>query len=373
MTAADALLVFLDGRNEYKGWLHLRAGTIVGGGQALEGLPSLVQAESGEPLRIVAAVPGDAVSIHWLELPAGLAPAQAVAAARLMASDVSSQPVSDLHVAVGPEMDGETARAIALVPAITMAGWIGRLQADGLDPDLVVTEPLLLPRPDNGFLRYDGDALPLFRGRNDAFSVEPELAELILPGADIRVVDEDEFEAGIGAALGEMPVNLRQGPFAKSRRWKLDWKLIRRLAGLTLGILLVTLAIQVVNILRYTYAADALEAEARQIASRVLPNASATNAPAQLQRRVTELGGNGAGYGSLSAAIFAAVRDTPNVEMGAMVFDQSGTVRVTLQADGPASVSAFQSRLEANGLTVEPGPLRTSGGRPVAELTVRTR
>jgi general secretion pathway protein L len=270
-------------------------------------------------------------------------------------------------------MDGETARAVALVPAITMAGWIGRLQSHGLDPDLVLPEPLLLPRPEEGFFRYDGDALPLYRGRNDAFSIEPDLAEIILPKADVRVLDEDQFEAGIGAAIADPSLNLRQGAFAKSRRWKIEWKLIRRLAGLAIGILLVTLAIQVVNILRYTYAADALEAEANRIASRALPNASITEAPAQLERRVTELGGNGAGYGSLSAAVFAAVRDTPNVELAGMTFDQSGSLRVTLQADGPASVSAFQARLEGSGLSVEPGPLRSSGGRPVAELTVRSR
>jgi general secretion pathway protein L len=92
-------------------------------------------------------VPGEAVTLHWLEVPAGLAPAQAVAAARLMASEMSTQPLVDMHVAVGREAEGETARAVALVPAITMAGWIGRLQAQGLDPDLVLPEPLLLPRP----------------------------------------------------------------------------------------------------------------------------------------------------------------------------------------------------------------------------------
>ncbi len=373
MTAGDALLVFLDRHNEFKGWLHLRGGVIVAGGPALDGLPSLVHPESGDPLRLVAAVPGDAVSIHWLELPAGLAPAQAIAAARLMAADVSTQPVSDLHVAVGPETEGEAARAVALVPAITMAGWIGRLQANGLDPDLVLPEPLLLPRPERGFFRYDGDTLPLFRSANDAFSIEPELAGIILADAEVQVLDEDRFDAGIAAAIADLPVNLRQGAFAKSRRWKIEWKLVRRIAGLALGLILATLAIQVVNILRYTYAADALEAEANRVASRALPNASVTNAPAQLERRVTELGGNGADYGSLSAAVFAAVRDTPNVELAGMVFDRSGSLRVTLQADGPASFTAFQGRLEASGLSVEPGPLRTSGGRPVAELTVRSQ
>jgi general secretion pathway protein L len=373
LSASDALLIFLDRHNEFEGWLHLREGVVAARGAEFETMPPLADPETGDTLRIIAVVPGDAVSLHWLEVPAGLAPAQAAAAARLMAADVSAQPVSDMHVAVGPEADGEAARAVALVPAITMAGWIGRLQAQGLDPDVVLPEPLLLPRPDEGFIRHDRGPLPLFRGRSDAFSIEPELAELVLADADILTLDSDQFEAGIGEAVAHPPVNLRQGAFAKRRRWKLEWKLIRRLASLALGILLVTLAIQVVSILRYTYAADALEVEANRVAARALPRVTVTNAPTQLERRLTELGGGGAGYSDIAASVFAAVRDTPNVELTGLIFDPTGSLRATVQADSPSTLSAFQERISASGFTVEAGPLRTGGGRPVAELTVRAR
>lgn len=373
MSAGDALLVFLDRHNEPDGWLQLRAGATAARGGSVEGMPPVANPETGEALRVVAVVPGDAVSIHWLEVPAGLAPAQALAAARLMAADVSAQPVSDMHVAIGPEVEGEPARAVALVPALTMAGWIGRLQALGLDPDLILPEPLLLPRPDQGFLRYDREPLPLFRARSDAFSIEPELAELIVPSDGLVTLDKPAFEAGIPSAIADPPVNLRQGAFAKRRRWKLEWKLIRRLAMLAFGILLVTLAIQVVSILRYTYATDALEAEAERVAARALPRVTVSNAPAQLERRLTELGGSGAGYSEIASALFAAVRDTPNVELAGLIFDPGGSLRATVQADSPATLSIFQERISASGFTVEAGPLRTGGGRPVAELTVRAR
>jgi general secretion pathway protein L len=373
LSADESILFFLDNHNEFEDWLHLRGGRIVARGPALEGLPSLADAETGDPIRLVAIVPGEAVAVHWLELPPGLAPAQAIAAARLMAADVSAQPVADMHVAVGTEVEEQAARAVALVPAITMAGWIGRLQAAGFDPDLVLPEPLLLVPPDKGFVRYDGRSLPLFRSQSDAFSIESDLAEIILPHVDFATLSAGEFEAGIASAIAAAPLNLRQGAFAKRRAWKLEWKLIRRLAFLALGILFVTLAIQVVNIARYTYAADALEAEANRRAAQSLRNASVTNAPAQLGRRLTELGGHGAGYGNIASALFAAVRDTPNVELTDMIFDQSGSLRATVQADGPASVSALQARVEASGFSVVAGPLRSAGGRPVAELTVRAR
>jgi general secretion pathway protein L len=331
-----------------------------------------MDAKTREPLRTVAVVPGEAVSIHWLEVPAGLAPAQAIAAARLMAADVSVQSITDLHVAVGPEVEGETARAVALVPAITMAGWLGRLQGHGIDPDAVIPEPLLLPRPDEGFIRYDRGDIPLFRSRNDAFHVEPELASLIVGDAPVETLGRDRFEAALGEQIAHPAVNLRQGAFAKRRRWRIEWPLIRRLVMLGLAILLVTLAIQVVSILRYTYAADALELEANGLASRTLGRSGPlTNAPAMMEQRLTELRGAGAGYGSVASALFEAVRSTPNAELTAMTFAPDGTLRATIQGDTPATLTTLQGRLQATGLMVDQGPLRTGGGRPTVELTVR--
>jgi general secretion pathway protein L len=373
LSASDALLIFLDARNEFEGWLQLRDGAPAAHGAELEGLPPAIDPETRKVLPVVAIVPGEKVTLHWLEVPTGLAPAQAVAAARLMALEMSAQPLSDMHVAVGREAEGETVRTVALVPALTMAGWLGRLQAHGLDPDLVLPEPLLLPRPAEGFIRYDRGDLPIFRGPNDAFTAEPELAGLILAGAGVQSVDHETFQRGIAGAIEHPPVNLRQGAFAKRRRWQIQWKLIRRLALLGLAILMVTLAIQVAAIMRYTFAADALELEAQRIASRALPGTvQISNAPEQLERRVSELGG-GVSYSAIATALFGAVNATPNAELTALVYDPDGSLRATVQGDSPATVQALQDRIRAGGFTVEAGPMRTGGGRPTLELTVRAQ
>jgi len=264
-------------------------------------------------------------------------------------------------------------RAVALVPAITMAGWIGRLQAQGLDPDVVLPEPLLLPRPAEGFVRHDRGALPIFRGPNDAFAAEPELADLVLVGARVEHIDAATFKAGITEAVAHPPVNLRQGPFAKRRRWQIQWKLIRRLALLGLAILMVTLAIQVAAIMRYTFAADALELEAQRIASRALPGTvQVTNAPEQLERRLADLGG-GVGYSAIASALFNAVGATSNAELTGLVYDSDGSLRATVQGDSPATILALQDRVRASGFAVEAGAMRTGGGRPTTELTVRAQ
>ena len=374
MSAADALLIFIDPHNEFEGWLQLNGSAVVGRGKALEGLPELIDPKTAEPIRVAAVVPGETAAIHWLEVPGGLAPAQAAAAARLIASEVSAQPLGYMHVAVGPESADHSLRTVALVPAITMAGWIGRLQSHGVDPDVVIPEPLLLPPPGEGFVRYDRGTTPLYRGPTDAFSIEPELAGLITREAPVETIDDPVFEGGLAGVIANPPVNLRQGAFAKRRRWKVDWRLVRRMIELAAGILIVTLAIQVALIMKYTYATDALEIEADRIAASALPRGGqGGDASIELERRLSQLRGPGPGYAALASPVFDAIRAVPEAQLTGLVYDPTGTLRATVQGDSPATMSSLEQRIEASGLIVEVGEMRSGGGRPTAELTVRTR
>lgn len=372
LSAADALLIFIDDRFEVEGWLCLADGVVAARGPALEGLPPLTDPQTGAALRVAAVVPGEAVALHWLEVPAGLAPAQALAAARLAAAEVSLQPIADMHIAVGAPGEGAM-RPVAIVPALAMSGWLSKLQAAALDPDLVIPEPLLLSVPDEGFARYSRGTTPIYRGPADAFSAEPELAQLVLADAPVTEVPHELFEGGLGAAIAEPVINLRQGVFAKRRRWAIEWPLVRRLAALAAALLLVTLAIQVVQIFRYTFEADRLEAELTQVASAALPGISAANAPARLGERLAALGGGGGDYGALASALFNAVRAVPGAAVTALNYDEDGALRATVQGDTLAGIAAVQQQLEASGLSVIAGPARSGGGRPTLDLTVQAR
>lgn len=372
MSADDALLVFLDEHVEIEGWLQLANGRVIARGRGTEGMPAVADPQDGEAIEQVAVVPGHAVTMHWLEVPAGLAPAQAAAAARLMAAEVSAQPLDDMHVAVGPEADERPERAVALVPALQMAGWIRALQGQGIDPDLVLPEPLLLPRPEEGYVRFDRDGRPLLRGTADAFAIEPALADVIVGEAPVRTIGHEDYEAGLTAAIAAPALNLRQAAFAKKRRWQIDWASVRRLAMLAAGILLLTLAIQIASILRYAYAADALETEARQIAGEVVQGAdSAADPRARLVQRLAELRGAGAGYAASASALFGAISAVPNVELASFSYGADGTLAATVHADSPATLTALQERIRAGGFTAEMGPPRTDGGRQIADFTVR--
>ena len=115
-----------------------------------------------------------------------------------------------MHVAAGRPENGLT--PVALVPIARMALWV-----EG-DPDLIVPETLLLLPPAEGLVRRGLD----HRGLAAAFSVEPELAALLVGDAPVETIDEEAFEAGLAAALADPVLNLRQGPFARRRQWRID-------------------------------------------------------------------------------------------------------------------------------------------------------
>lgn len=370
MSAGGTLLIFLGGNGVVDGWLRFSGGHVAARGPGLDGLV-LSDPETGEPLRIVAAVPGDKVSLHWLELPSGLAPAQALAAARLIAADISAEPLADMHVAIGPEVEGSPLRCVALVRATAMMEWLIALQTHGLDPDVVIPEPLLLVPQGESIIRYDRAGLPLYRGVTEAFSLEPDLAETIFAGREVAAIDDAAFEAGLAEALVHPSLDLRQGPFAKRRRWTIEWPLVRRLALQAAAILLVTLAIQVTAVLHYTFAADAAERELAAVATHAVPESGSADPAAALDRRLADLRGGGAGFVATASALFDAVRATPNVELSALRFERDGTLTATAQADSVAGLAALRQRIEAEGFSVETGAPRTGGGRQIADLTVR--
>jgi general secretion pathway protein L len=361
----DGLLIFLAPDGSIAGWLRLRDGLVDGRGAALDGVEVGLGA-------LAAVVPGEQVTLHWLEIPAGLAPAQALAAARLMAAEASAQPLSDMHVAAGAE-DGAALRPVALVPAARMETWLETLQAAGLDPELMVPDTALLPLPEDGLVRFEREGISLYRGREAAFAAEPELAALVVGEAPVAELGAPAFEAGLASALALPLVNLRQGAFAKRREWRLQGARLRRLAILGLSLLLVTFALQIVQIMVYTLAADRAEEETRRIAATALSRSPGSANAADLTRRLGELRGGGVGFGTIAGAVFSAVRAANGVELSSMTFGEDGSLRVSALGDSAPSLTGFVQRIEAAGFAVEQMPPRAAGARQSQDLIVRPR
>ncbi len=364
----EALLLFLGRDGGVDSWIRLAEGTVGERGAGLEG------ADGHRSAPVVAVVPGEAVTLRWMELPAGLSPAQAAGAARLMVAELSAQPVGELHVAVGRDSGDGAGRCVGLVPMETMRTWLDGLEGAGFDAERIVPETLLLPVPEEGLATWDSGLLRLYRGREEAFAAEPELGDLLVAGRDAVPIDAEAFAAGLADALDRAPLDLRQGPFGRRRDWRVAPARARRLAMFTATLLLISLAVQVALIARYMFAADAAEAETRRIAAAALPRSAGVPDPqAALIQRLAELRGGGAGFRATAGTLFEAVRATPNVELTSLAFSPDGLLRATVQADSPAAIEALRQRVEASGFSAEAGAPRSGGGRPVAELMVRPR
>ncbi|MDB5688360.1 MAG: ral secretion pathway protein [Sphingomonas bacterium] len=288
--SARALLLFLDDAPACH-WLRLEDGVITGRGDA--GSPPPPPEDRPDRARVVVVVPAQDVALHWVDLPP-LAPAQAMAAARLLAAEASAEPVDGLHVAVQTAGPAGEPRAIAITSAFRMAGWLGHAAALGHDPDLVLPLSLLILPPESGIRGIASGDLSVVRGPMLAFAAEPELVAVAAGDEPIETIGRDRFEEMLAEAIAARPLDLRQGAFAKRRRWRMDWALVRRLAALGAAIVAITLLIQFTLILRYSFAADRLEAEAETVARSALPRgANIANVPVQLTERLTALRGGG--------------------------------------------------------------------------------
>jgi general secretion pathway protein L len=363
------LLLFLAPRGHGTGaggWLLVRDGVVVERGAGPEALPNAVA-------QIVLVVPGEDVALHWLDLPAGLAPAQAQAAARLLAAEAVAQPLADMHVAVGREAEPGGLRPVAIAPVAAMERWLAAAQEIGLDPPVVVPDTALLPVPEEGFTRFDRDDVTLWRGAETAFALEPDLAELVVDNAPVAALDYEAFEAALAAALERPLVNLRQGPFALRRAWRLQAPRARRLLILALTLALVTLLLQIAQIVAYTLAADRAEAETRSIAAQALSRSPGSAGAGDLGRRLAELRGGGVGFGAISSAVFSAVQAVPGVELSSFTFTGDGSVRLSARGDTPVALADMTGRIEAAGFAVERMPPRIMDGRQTQDMTVRPR
>jgi general secretion pathway protein L len=346
-------------------WLRIANDMVVDRG---DGLPAPPPPED-EPLRIVSVAPADAVTLHWAELP-DRSVAQAVAAARIAVSQATAAPLADLHIAVGRE-DAAEERPIGVVVVERIRAWLTALAAEGIDPDALVPAPMLLPRPDAGYIRADLAGHGVVRGATSGFADEARLTELVTGDTPPKTLDRDAVEAAIVAAVAAPALDLRQGPFAKRRRRAIDWALVRRLGWLALAIVVATLLIGVFRIIRTEIAAEGIEARTAMIAQQGLPaGATITDPERQLAARLAGIRGGGLGFSRTASAVFGAVQAVPGTELTALNFTDAGALKVTVTAQNEAQATELKRRIEALGFNAEASTFTASAGQVSGDLTV---
>lgn len=344
-------------------WLRIEDGAIIARGEQA----GLIPPSRNETRLLIA--PARDVSLHELDLP-DLAPAQARAAAQLALAEKSLLPANELHIACGAQAANASTRSIALVSRAQMQAWV-----EAFDPDVIVPSPLLLPYPDEGYVRATlGDEVVLRSGAM-GFAEDPALTPLITGDAPVTTLERDALEAAIIAATTNPPINLREGEFARRREWRLDPLWTKRTAWIAAALLLVTILIPLTQIARLSWASATLEETSASLAQAALGGEAVAPeaAVAALDARLTGLRGGGAGFVKTAAAASRAIEATANVELTAMNFNPDGTLGLTLRATAADEIARVQARMRAAGLDVSSGPINPSQSQPIVETEVRGR
>lgn len=347
-------------------WVKVADGAVVARG---EGVPSATADD-----RVLAIAPASATTLHWADLP-DRSMAQATAAARLLVAESTLAP-GDAHVAVAGVDAGGGKRAIAVVANIQMQAWLGTLADHGIDPAAIIPAALLLPGPDSGFISADLGGEIVVRGVESGFADDPALTPMLTAGVAPNPLDRAAMEAALVAAFATPLLDLRQGPFARSRRsFSIDWREIRRIGWLVAAVILLTILIGVAQIIRDNVGADMLDAQADQLARTGLPpGETVNNADRQLDERLSGLRGPGLGFTRSAGAVFAALQAVPASEATALSFESNGVMRVAIAARGEGAVSDVKRQLERAGFVVaQTGAFSSNAGRVTGEFTVTPR
>ena len=344
-----ALLLFAeDDVGAIEGWLRIADDRVVARGARLDGLPP---PEVDEPLFLL--LLGSEVAMRWIELPP-LTDAQALTAARIAVGEESLGPADALHVVIGRVHGGH--RLVASIADARMAGWIAWAAGTGLKIDHVVPLPLLIAYGEGPARMWARSGRTLVHGHAQAFAIEPDLAEAVLADQEVEPIDDAHFEAELPAALAALPLDLRQGVWRHRGAWRTDAGWRGRMIRYAIATAILLALIPVARLVRISWDSHRLHQEAGDVARTTLGLREAPEKPrAVLQQRLESLQGPGMGFVDGAAILFGAVRQTPNVELAEIGFDESGVLSARVRTTSTADLAELVRRIGSSGLVVETG------------------
>ncbi|MET0370135.1 MAG: type II secretion system protein GspL [Sphingobium sp.] len=372
MSVRDGLIVALpDSGSEPPRWMRVAGGAVVQSGTGTGWLSACGLPALPDGIVTMLVTPGAHTVLHWIDRP-DLPARQGRAVARLDALRDVMVPAGQLQVATDANDDPAESHLVGVTARTDLVHWLLWAQHHGLDPDIILPAPLLLPPPAEGFVRGTVAGVSLLRGQAIALPDDLAVPALVGEGA-VRDATPDEIESGALAALADPPLNLRQGDYAKRRARALDRAVLMRIllwAGL---ILLVGLLVSLTAILKQNLAASRLDAKSLALARQVLPAANdPVAAQAELARLLAARGAGGQAFLAPAAALLTAMQDVPGVALTTLTRDPAGVVGATLASARAEDINLVLLALQAAGYTITATSAQDPGGRVLAQVTVRS-
>ncbi|HWJ68540.1 MAG TPA: type II secretion system protein GspL [Sphingobium sp.] len=378
--AHDYIILLAPERDAPPIWYRVDGGQIVRRGK---GMGWLAPGRDGAPDEAVGeamlVLPPHATTLHWIACP-GMTARQGAMAARLMALEASigastganAGASERLHavVATADDADADASHIVAVTSHGAMAHWISWCDAHGLGDASIVPGALLLPAPDNGFVRALIGEADVVRGPDSAFAGDEAIAPFIIGDAPVTQVPADSIDAALLRALDEPPLNLRQGSFARRSPARFDRARWMRLAVMVGGLALATLLIGLVTLLRLHAETARLNTQTVALAQTVDP---AINDPETAESRIAGLvaarGGRG-GFTGVMAGLMTAMQANPNVVLTNVSQSADGSLRIQLAATKAEEINEVLIAIQEAGWRLSANAVQQRGARLIADIMV---
>ena len=346
---SSTLLIIAD-LNE---WQLIEAGQLVSRGD-LQSLPN----PDVDHARVFMA-PASEIILSKVEF-AGLALAQARAAAQLQLSSDSLLDAADFHVGVSD--DGEWA---ATASRAVINGWI-----EDHNPTKIIVPQLLLAGTDGATLAKWGYGMLLVAG-TDLIFTDDALLEHVISGTDFEILDDVQIDEKLISLSADHKLDLLQGEFSPQAPAVINPAQKRQIGWLALAAALIAVAIPTVQLVRLNASAALAEetAQSRALAA-IGGQGSQEQAIAALDAKLFALRGGGAGFGKTAQAVFAAMQQTPGVEALSLQYMPDGQMIMQVKATNANDIQQLSSRMVALGLIVSMGPINPAQSQPVVDFRV---
>jgi general secretion pathway protein L len=290
---------------------------------------------------------------------------------------------------------------VAVVSSEVMRGWLSDLSAAGFEPQALYPDISLMPEnPGQTVLWFEGSRLAVRRPGALPFAVELSpvkealvvagvIADPLDPAAESHIPEsallyisrddwartKDEFEtlvenfASLKVQLladGPLPwlshslsnpdlVNLLQGEFTRSADYGASWRKWRLAAALAVGLLVVHVAAQAVQLQHAKREAAVLDEQMAQVFSTAMPSEPLRDPRRQMQSRLDRIRKSGAGpeyFLRTLQALSGAVGSSPQTNIDALSYrEQALDLKVT--APNLAAISQVAQSITKQGLSAD--------------------
>lgn len=320
------------------------------------------------PARDVLVIPGTDVLTCWLELPES-SPAKMIAAANLALKSEIAVSADRLHIAIGAAgPDG--VRPVCIVDRAILASYLDRATALGIVPDFVVPTHMLLPGAEDHTIHAGIlGSLVIMRGRNIAFTCEPELGWLLVGSQPIRAIEGD-VEHILATSTMADGIDLLPRDFARKRKGAITLRSFKRAACLAAMLLLSPLALWSAEIVSARLEAHALALRA-ETAARTLNGAAESGDPVAYTRRLLSDMKAYDRYLLATSVLFHAIENSDGLALDSYAFRSDGLIRATIIPAGAAEIEKLVPILEQAGFSTVQEQAADRNGQAATALFLR--